>query len=346
MWVTFNGEIYNYLELRESLKNKGHKLREAGEETEVLCHLWEEYGERMVDHLVGMFAFALFDTSKNLLYLARDRFGKKPFYYYHASGHFFFASELQALAQADMFPHGETDETAAAQYFRYGYIPSPNTIYRGVKSLRPGHYAVYREGKLNVREYWRPSVVGERGHANLDRLEEVLDEAVALRIRADVPVGAFLSGGIDLSLVVASMARQINRPVETFTITTDEAWCDESVAAAETAGYLGTNHHTFHVEPDLVKVAQSLAWHYGQPFADYSAVPTYYVCRETRRHVTVALSGDGGDELFAGYRRYANFRWTSIAARLPYSARVAVAAVFVPARTYGPIFAGGSPTSS
>lgn len=333
IWVTFNGEIYNYESLRAVLTSKGHVLREAGD-SEVLVHLWEEYGESMVEHLIGMFAFAIYDLGQNVLYFARDRFGKKPLYYRHTQVGLSFASELQALKNDEGFPLGEIDPIAAAQYFRYGYIPSPKTIYRGVNSLPAGHYALYRDGELQTREYWRPTVRSDGEPIDYEHLGALLDESVAARLKADVPIGAFLSGGIDSSLIVASMARQMNRPVETFTISTGHHWCDESEAAQATANHLHTNHHTFEVKPDLVEVIELLTRNYGQPFADYSNVPTYYVCRETRQHVTVALSGDGGDELFAGYRRYANFRWSAIAGQMPYPLRLPIAASI---RTLGAI---------
>lgn len=320
IWVTFNGEIYNYLELRQQLETQGHQLRTAGD-TEVLVHLWEEYSERMVDYLVGMFAFAIFDVNQNRLFLARDRFGKKPLYYLQTHRGLSFASELQAFKPLDDFSDQVVDTVAAAQYFRYGYIPAPNTIYSAVKALPAGHYACYRNDTLQVYQYWRPQVCGVESRIDYDYLEALLDEAVRIRLRSDVPLGAFLSGGIDSALIVASMARQMDRPVETFTITTGAAWCDETEAAQSTAAHVGTHHHTFQVNANLVSVAETLASHYGQPFADYSNVPTYYVSRETRRHVTVALSGDGGDELFAGYERYANSGWANRIGWFPYGLR-------------------------
>ncbi len=327
VWVTFNGEIYNHQALRQDLEAKGHRLREQGD-TEILVHLWEEYGEQMLEPLVGMFAFAIYDTRDQTLFLARDRYGQKPLYYWQRPGLLAFASELQALWTLPDFPAEQVDPVAAAQYFRYGYVPSPRTIYQGVCSLPPGHHATLRAGQLSLREYWRPRVGGT---ADTGALQAALDTSVRQRMQADVPLGAFLSGGIDSALIVAAMARQTERPVETFTITTGEPWCDESVPARQTADHLGTRHHQFQVEPDLVEVAEMLATHYGQPFADYSCVPTYYVSRETRGHVTVALSGDGGDELFAGYQRYASLRWYGLAGRLPRPLRRSLAS-FLPGR--------------
>jgi asparagine synthase (glutamine-hydrolysing) len=323
VWVSFNGEIYNYIELRQELRSRGHSLREAGD-TEVLVHLWEEYGENCVDHLVGMFAFAIYDTRQDILFLARDRFGQKPLFYWRTDDRLAFASELQALWELEDFPAEEIDDIAAAQYFRYGYVPGPRTIYAGVNSLPAGHTATWRDGNLNLRSYWRPRVRGT-GALDLEELEHYVDQSVKIRLRSDVPLGAFLSGGIDSSLIVASMARQTSQPVQTFTISLGDSRLDESQAAEATAAALGTRHRRFQVEPDLVSVAEKLAGHYGQPFADFSSVPTYYVSRETRRHVTVALTGDGGDELFAGYLRYSNFRWTRLLSILPMPVRAAMA---------------------
>ena len=324
VWVTFNGEIYNYKELRECLSKKGHHIREAGD-TEVLVHLWEEYGEEMPEHLTGMFAFGIYDTRKDILFLARDRFGQKPLYYWHNSKSFSFASELQALWEMENFPFNEFDRVSVTQYFRYGYIPNPRTIYSGVYCLPPGHTLTLKNGNVSLKRYYKPSVNGIKGQCNLEELEDELDRSVSLRMISDVPLGAFLSGGIDSSLIVASMSKQSEVPVKTFTISTGNNWFDESETARTVAEYIGTEHHEFLVKPDFVAVAQKLARHYGQPFADYSCVPTYYISRETRKKVTVALSGDGGDELFAGYNRYANYFYTKMAGAIPFSLRIPMA---------------------
>ena len=340
VWVTFNGEIYNYLELRKDLEDRGHIFVEAGD-TEVLVHLWEEYGCEMFSHIIGMFAFCIYDLRKDQLIIARDRYGQKPLYYWQSNNIFAFASELQSLWELDNFPKNDLDQISAGQYFRYGYIPSPRTIYKNVNSLLPGHFLTINDGKKVVEQYWKPQVHGVDGVCDLEQLEDLLDQAVGLRLRSDVPLGAFLSGGIDSSLVVASMARQTKTPVETFTITTGEAWCDESETARSISGHLGTRHHEFLVKPDLVDISQKLARHYGQPFADYSSVPTYYVSRETRKHVTVALTGDGGDELFAGYQRYANYRTTRIMGLLPLGFRKFAARIISKREKVG-AFPGGS----
>ncbi len=304
VWVVFNGEIYNYRELAAELAAKGHTLREKGD-TEVLVHLYEEYGPDMAARLNGMFALAVYDARDDALLLARDRYGEKPLFHFEAGGLFAFASELQGLWPVPGFPRDAVDPVATAQYFRYGYVPSPRTIHTGVSSLPPGHVLLRRAGRTRVSAYWRPRVTGNAPAMDVAELGTLVDEAVRSRLVADVPVACFLSGGIDSSLIAASM-RALG-PVDTFTIVTGGP-DDESAVARETARALGTAHHEYRVEPEFTAVAARLARHYGQPFADYSCVPTYYVCRETARTVKVALSGDGGDELFAGYDRYANLR--------------------------------------
>ncbi|MBF0380652.1 MAG: asparagine synthase (glutamine-hydrolyzing) [Magnetococcales bacterium] len=320
VWVVFNGEIYNYPELRRELTAKGHNLKEAGD-SEVLVHLWEEYQEKLVDKLVGMFAIAIYDSNRDTLFLARDRFGQKPLYYFQSGPITAFASELQALRQSADFPRDEIDAVAAAQYFRYGYIPSPKTIYKNVLSLPPGHYFIQTKGMCYQKQYWQPRVSGQGGVFDLEELEAVFDEAVRLRLRADVPLGAFLSGGIDSTLIVASMAKQLSNKVATFTINSGDSWCDESQAAKLASQHLDCNHYEELVKPDMVEVSSKLARHYGQPFADYSTVPTHYVSSAARKKVKVALSGDGGDELFAGYQRYANYTITNILAHMPTAIR-------------------------
>ncbi len=324
VWVTFNGEIYNYRQLRQCLTLKGHIFRDEGD-TEVLVHLWEEYGEKMVDHLIGMFAFAIYDIKQDVLLLARDRFGQKPLFYMEQNGCFYFASELQALKKLNAIPINDIDNIAMAQYFRYGYIPSPRTLYKGVSSLKPGHTLLRHKGHSSQTCYWRPQVTGEERDVDMCQLQEIIDKAVKSRLISDVPLGTFLSGGIDSSLITASMVRQKDDPVKTFTISTGNSWCDESREAQLIADHLDTKHHTFNVTPDFVEISAKLAKHYGQPFADPSAVLTYYVSRETKKHVTVALTGDGGDELFGGYGSYMNSAKYAIFGNIPRFARPAVA---------------------
>ncbi|MBF0102156.1 MAG: asparagine synthase (glutamine-hydrolyzing) [Desulfobacterales bacterium] len=322
VWVVFNGEIYNYLEIQKDLQEKGHVLREQGD-TEVLVHLWEDLQTDMTKVLNGMFSFCIYDTKKNVIFIARDRFGKKPLYYWKHDSWIAFASELQGLFQLPHFPIHHIDMQSAYAYFVYGYIPSPKTIYSNVYSLLPGHWmTITSDNRLSVQQYWKPNVRGlNNSTTSLDAFEFLFDDAVRLRLRADVPLGIFLSGGIDSGLITASTVRQLDHAPKTFTISTGKSWCDESASAALTAAHLHTHHHVFKVSPDLISVAQKLALYFGQPFADYSSIPAYYVSRETRKHVTVALSGDGGDELFAGYMRYAFFPISRCFGAMPWQFR-------------------------
>lgn len=318
IWVTFNGEIYNYRELRALLKKRGHFLCEKGD-TEVLVHLWEEFGQDMVEYLNGMFAFAIYDLRHDILFLARDRFGEKPVFYWDSPDQFAFASELHALTQLDAFPEEQLDVEAIGQFFRLGYIPHPRTVYEAAKVLSPGCALTRHGGITQVTIYWRPDVAGTVDTLEPEEFATRFDAAVTSRLVADVPVGCFLSGGLDSSLIAASMAA-VGTP-RTFTIATGDPNGDESAIAKRISAYLGAQHQEFRVEPDFITVSERLARHFGQPFADYSAVPTYYVSRETRREVKVALSGDGGDELFAGYDRYANVIVAAWQGMLPFRLR-------------------------
>jgi len=337
-WVVFNGEIYNYKALRTNLSGKGHRFRTDGD-TEVLVHLWEDYGEEMLDHLVGMFSFALYDTRRDILFAARDRFGQKPLFYWHNKNRFAFASELQSLWTLEDFPGREVDAVAACQYFRYGFIPSPRTIFSGVRALPPGHYLTLNRHSLVLKEYWRPVVRGTMENDGPESVQRQLDEATRDRLQSDVPLGAFLSGGIDSSLIVASMRRHAGTSVETFTVSMGNSFQDESDIARLTANHLRTHHHELQVTPDVVDTSRKLAGHFGQPFADYSSIPTYYISRATRKHVTVALSGDGGDELFGGYRRYPHYRWSVLAGKIPFEIRKGLVSLFW--KGYSPADWGG-----
>ena len=322
VWVVFNGEIYNYVELRTSLAKKGHKLREKGD-TEVLVHLWEEYGTEMLSHLVGMFAFAIYDTAKGTLFLARDRFGQKPLYYFERNKNFYFASELQAFYKLEDFNASDINPVAMAQFFRYGFIPNPGTAYKNVFSVPPGHFLLRKNGESSVLQFWKPYITGTEKRVDYEKLESLLDESVRLRLRSDVPFGAFLSGGIDSALVTSSMVKLSDMPVKTFTISTGrESFMDESEEAREVADFLKTEHRQINVTPDFVAVSEKLAAHYGQPYADHSSVLAYYVSKETRNFVKVALTGDGGDELFAGYTGYLKSSFYNSFGRLPFPMRV------------------------
>jgi len=329
--VSFNGEIYNFAELRAELTGRGHTFR-GGSDTEVLLAACEEWGVRTaLERCRGMFALALWSASDRTLYLARDRFGEKPLYYALQDGRLIFGSELKALRAHHAF-RGEVSRDALALYLRRGYIPSPHSIYRNVRKVRPGSLlAVKREGRalaITEQQYWRPAAVsgrapqlpgdgdgdgdGRRGEAvrrGLDEVHGALEEAIGLQMIADVPVGAFLSGGIDSSLVVSLMQRASTRPVRTFSIGFAEREFDEAPFARAIARHLGTDHTELTVTPrDALAVIPHLAEVYDEPFADPSQIPTMLLCRLARQHVTVSLSGDGGDELFGGYGRYFEVR--------------------------------------
>jgi asparagine synthase (glutamine-hydrolysing) len=305
VWIVFNGEIYNYADLRRRLEGAGHKFR-TDSDTETIVHLYEDEGPECFSHLNGMFAIALWDANRRRLVLGRDRLGKKPLVYRHDAGRLLFASELKSLLEVPGLPR-ELDPTAIDAYLTYQYIPHPQTIFRGFRKLPPGHYAVYQDDKLEVRPYWRPDFTAERRITKpqaISELRELLSSAVQMRMRSDVPLGAFLSGGIDSSIVVALMQQHAVEPVKTFTIGFPVKEFDESRYAETVARHLKTDHRVLEVRPDALEVLPQLAYHYDEPFADSSAIPTWYLSQLTRQHVTVSLSGDGGDELFAGYPRY------------------------------------------
>jgi asparagine synthase (glutamine-hydrolysing) len=305
VWIVFNGEIYNYLDLRRRLEGSGHKFR-TDSDTETIVHLYEDEGPECFSHLNGMFAIAIWDANRRRLVLGRDRIGKKPLVYRQDAGRLLFASELKSLLTVPGLPR-DIDPAAIDEYLTYQYIPHPNTIFRGFRKLPPGHLAVYQDDKLDVRPYWRPDFRQERRLIKRSAIEEVrqlLDSAVQMRMRSDVPLGAFLSGGVDSSIIAALMQKHSAEPVKTFTIGFPVPEYDESKYAAAVARHLQTDHHVLEVKPDALAVLPKLAYYYDEPFADSSAIPTWYVSELTRQHVTVALSGDGGDELFAGYPRY------------------------------------------
>jgi asparagine synthase (glutamine-hydrolysing) len=318
LWIVFNGEIYNYLDLRRRLEGSGHRFQSESD-TETILHLYEDEGTDGFTHLNGMFALALWDARRRRLVLARDRLGKKPLVYRREPGRLLFASELKSLLEVPGAPR-EIDPEAVDAFLTYQYVPHPRTIFRGYAKLPPGHFAVYQDDQLTVQPYWRPDFSQERRIAPAEAAEELaalLDSAVRLRMRSDVPLGAFLSGGIDSSIVVALMQRHASAPVKTFTIGFPVPEFDESGPAQRVARHLGTAHHLLRVEPSGVEVLPKLAYHYDEPFADSSAIPTWYVSQLTRQHVTVALSGDGGDELFAGYDRYRAVALAGIFDRVP-----------------------------
>ena len=305
VWVVFNGEIYNFPALRRRLEGRGHRFQTQGD-TETLVHLYEDEGPEMVGLLDGMFAFALWDAERGLLLLARDRLGKKPLVYRHEPGRLLFASQLKSLLQVPGVPR-QIDPQALDEYLTYQYVPHPRTIWQGICKLPPGHLAIYREDRLEVRPYWQPDFrVEERLPPGeyATRLRSRLTAAVEARLQSEVPLGAFLSGGVDSTIVVGLMRQLFAGPLRTFSIGFPVAEYDETRYARLAAERFQTIHEEFRVEPKAVEVLPRLVWHFDEPFADSSALPTWYLAELTRQHVTVALTGDGGDELFAGYPRY------------------------------------------
>ncbi len=303
--MVLNGEIYNYHELRERLEKNGHRFT-SNTDTEAVIHLYEDYGRECVKHLRGMFAFAVWDEKKRTLFLARDRAGKKPLFYYYNNGLFCFASELCALMQSGIALK-EINYRAIHQYLTFGYIPAPFTIYNDVFKLPAAHSMVVDDKNIRIEKYWALDFMKKIAISEKDAADEtlrLLGDAVKVRLDSDVPLGAFLSGGIDSSAVVALMSRISGKKVKTFSIGFDEGGYSELKYARLIAERFGTEHNEFVVKPHAIDILPLLVERYGEPYADSSCVPTYYVSRETKRYVTVALNGDGGDELFGGYERY------------------------------------------
>jgi asparagine synthase (glutamine-hydrolysing) len=306
--MVFNGEIYNYVELRTDLEKQGMRFRTNGD-TEVLLVEYIAYGEACLEHLNGMFAFAVWDKREQVLFAARDRMGVKPFFYGKGrSGLVAFASEIQAMRGLPL--DFSISPKALAQYLRHGFIRSPDTIFQGVRELRPAHFLRHSRKGIEVRQYWQPPLPchptqGKRPVCELaEELRDIVKSAVRIRLRSDVPLGAFLSGGLDSSIVVASMKDLGQTAVHTFSIGFKEASFDEGPYARDVAGFFDTIHYEARAALEAGDLLFDLVRHYGQPYGDSSAIPMWRLCQKTREHVTVALSGDGADELFCGYRRY------------------------------------------
>jgi asparagine synthase (glutamine-hydrolysing) len=336
--ITFNGEVYNFRELRRELEQHGHRFR-SQTDTEVVLAAYDQWGVECVNRLAGMFAFGLWDAARQRLWLVRDRVGKKPLYYAARDGALWFASELKALAGTVGFPR-TIDVDALRMYLKYGYVPSPYTIYRVARKLAPAHQLICEGGRIAISRYWDPlaHVTPERqlGDEDAEReLEALLTTAVEQRRIADVPLGAFLSGGIDSSLVVAMMAEQDAAPVQTFTIRFANPAYNEADHAAQVARHCRTAHHEeLCGEAEMLDIVDRMPDMFDEPFGDSSAIPTYLVSAVARHGVTVALSGDGGDELFFGYPRYRHYADAAWALNLPRSTRkiAALAARQSPAR--------------
>src|SRR3954454_21258784 len=305
VWVVFNGEIYNYQQLRAELESLGHRFYTSSD-TESIVHAYEQWGEGAFRRLRGMFGIALWDAAQRTLLLARDRAGQKPLHYAQRNGRLYFGSEIKSLLAAGAV-EPRLDLAALDHYLAFLYTPRESSIFQGVQKLPPGHYLRLRDGRIDVRQYWHiadhETFGGSEADA-VDALGAVLQDAVTSHMISDVPLGAFLSGGVDSSAVVGMMARASSRPVKTFSIGFDDPAFDELEHARTVARHFGTDHHGFVVKPHGLPILGDLISRFDEPFADSSAIPTWYVSEIARRHVTVVLSGDGGDELFGGYDRY------------------------------------------
>lgn len=338
--LVFNGEIYNFQSLRDDLLKKGHQFRTQGD-TEVIVHLYEQYGLDFAEHLNGMFAIAIWDSRRRRLILTRDRLGQKPLYYAtDASGRLVFASEIKAILQSGLIS-ATLDEAATYHYFNLGYIPHPRSIYKEISQLPPASQLVCENGQTRISRYWqlarKVEPPGSRAET-AERIRELLDDAVRLRMISDVPLGAFLSGGLDSSLTVALMAARSDRPVKTFHVDFGESDVSEADFAREVARLYGCDHHEMRIGADSEEFFRLLTTHLDEPLADSSAVPTYFVSKLAREHVTVALAGDGGDESFGGYSRY---RRALRRATRPAVRRAAMAVVGRTAGRFMPRFAPG-----
>src|SRR5256886_3936727 len=302
--IVFNGEIYNYHELQKELQERGHHFT-TNCDTEAIVHAYEEYGDDCVKHLRGMFTFAIWGRKRQRLLAARDRFGKKPLNYYWDGQRLVFGSEIKSILEAGI-PR-EVNPIALDEYLVYRYVPTPNTLFKNVMKLPAAHILIYEDGQISTKRYWElpftPTCQDDEATA-IERILALLKDAVKVRLMSEVPLGAFLSGGVDSSVVVGLMSQMMSQPVKTFSIGFEEDDYSELPYARQIAEHFGTDHHEFFVRPELVSVLPELAWAYDEPFADPSMLPTYYVSKLAREHLTVVLTGDGGDEIFAGYEHY------------------------------------------
>ena len=324
-WIVFNGEIYNYRELRKGLIERGRKLY-TNSDTEAVVALYDEFGVDCLEHLRGMFAFAIWDESDRSLFLARDRVGKKPLLYSHQpNGDLIFGSEFSAVLKHPSISR-DVDRGAIDSYLSFLCVPAPQTAFKAIRKLEPGHWLRWKDGRIETKRYWLPDFSKKIKISEEEAIEEttrILREATKLRLISEVPLGAFLSGGVDSSTVVALMAQESATPVKTFSIGFEEQDFSELKYAKKVAEHIGAEHHEFIVRPDAIELLPTLVEHYGEPYADSSALPTYYVSRETRKHVTVALNGDGGDESFAGYERHMAMQFAEAYKRIPSALRKA-----------------------
>ena len=317
VWVVYNGEIYNFKDVRTELKRCGHAFK-TETDTEVIVHAYEEYGDACVKHFNGMFAIALWDARKRKLFLARDRVGIKPLYYWADHSKLVFASELKALILHPDVPR-QINLAALDLFLTLEYVPAPHTIYDGVFKLLPGHILTVENGNVKIQQYWDVPYqpVSQNEAECTEALSSLIDEAVRIRLMSDVPLGAFLSGGIDSSTIVGYMSRNMSEPVQTFSIGFEDDTYDEVPYANAVAKHFSTDHHVEVLNPDVATLVEQLVPHHDEPFADTSIIPTYLVSKLARQHVTVVLSGDGGDELFAGYDTYVAQKLDNLYGRIP-----------------------------
>ena len=321
--IVYNGEIYNFQELRENLEKQGDKFYTKSD-TEVIVHLYDRYGVDCVSYLRGMFAFAIWDERDKSLFIARDRVGKKPLLFSHQpNGDLIFASEFTAmLSHPDI--SREVDFEAIDSYLSYLCVPAPQTAYKQIRKLEPAHWLRWKDGKIETQRYWLPNFSKKIKISTEEAIEEttrIVREATKLRMISEVPLGAFLSGGVDSSTVVALMAQESSTPVKTFSIGFEDRGYNELQYARRVAEHVGAEYNELIVKPDAIEVLPILIEHYGEPYADSSAIPTYYVAKETRKKVTVALNGDGGDESFAGYERYVAMQLAETYSKIPSAVR-------------------------
>ncbi len=317
--IVFNGEIYNFQELREDLEKRGHKFY-TNSDTEAIIHLYDEFGADCVQHLRGMFAFAIWDETDKSLFIARDRVGKKPVLYSHQpNGDLIFGSEFTALLAHPSISR-EVDFEAIDSYLSFLCVPAPQTAFKQIRKLEPAHWLRWKDGKIETKRYWSPDFSNKIKISESEAIDEttrIIRESTKMRMISEVPLGAFLSGGVDSSTIVALMAQESEKPVKTFSIGFEEQDFSELKYAKIVANHVGAEYNEFIVKPNALEVLPTLVEHYGEPYADSSAIPTYYVSKETRKFVTVALNGDGGDESFAGYERYAAMKIAEIYHRFP-----------------------------
>lgn len=321
IWIVYNGEIYNFQNLRKELEEKGH-LFKSKSDTEVILHAYEEWDVDCLNRFRGMFAFAIWDSKLKRLFMARDRLGEKPLVYFNKNGQFVFASEIKALLQIPGVER-KVNNSGLHHYLTYQYVPSPDTIFEGIKKLPPAHYLLYdRNGNIRIERYWKLNFNSrQKNHADVQEFSDLirteLEESVKLRLISDVPLGAFLSGGIDSSLIVGMMGKLSGKPVKTFSIGFEEKDFDELIYAKLVSDHFATEHHEFVVRPNAIEILPKLIWHYNEPFADSSAIPTYYLANVTKNYVKVVLTGDAGDENFAGYKRYLWSKWVALFIKIP-----------------------------